>query len=237
MVKSNRIVAIIPARGGSKRIPKKNIIDFQGKPMIAWTIEAALESKVFSEVIVSTDDIEIANIAKKHGASVPFLRTKNNDNHSTVSDVIVHVIEELEEDYDSVVMLMANCPLRNSDDIKKAIDFFSENKNSNFQLSSFKFGWMNPWWAHTIEKEHIGKPLLPKNDATIRSQDLKDLYCITGAIWIANVKEILKSKTFYGKNYTLKPIDWKNAIDIDDYEDLEMANIIFQLQDDKNNKG
>ncbi|MDB2625667.1 acylneuraminate cytidylyltransferase family protein [Flavobacteriaceae bacterium] len=237
MVKSNRIVAIIPARGGSKRIPKKNIIDFQGKPMIAWTIEAALESKVFSEVIVSTDDIEIANIAKKHGASVPFLRTKNNDDHSTVSDVIVHVIEELEEDYDSVVMLMANCPLRNSDDVKKAIDFFSENKNSDFQLSSFKFGWMNPWWAHTIEKEHIGKPLLPKNDATIRSQDLKDLHCITGAIWIANVKEIMKSKTFYGKNYTLKPIDWKNAIDIDDYEDLEMANIIFQLQDDKKNKG
>lgn len=229
MVRSMKIVAIIPARGGSKRIPKKNIINFQGKPMIAWTIEAALESEVFSDVIVSTDDIEISNIAKQYGASVPFLRTKNNDDHSTVSDVIVHALEELEEDYDVVVMLMANCPLRNANDIKNAIDFFKENKNSAFQLSSFKFGWMNPWWAHSIEKEHIGKPLLPKNDATIRSQDLKDLYCITGAIWIANVKEIMESKTFYGKNYTLKPINWKNAVDIDDYEDLEMANIIFQL--------
>ena len=72
-----KILAIIPARGGSKRIPKKNIIDFQGKPMIAWTIEAALESEVFSKVIVSTDDELISNVSKQYGASVPFLRKKN----------------------------------------------------------------------------------------------------------------------------------------------------------------
>jgi len=230
-----KILAIIPARGGSKRIPKKNIIDFQGKPMIAWTIEAALESEVFNKVIVSTDDELISNVSKQYGASVPFLRKKNVDDHSTVSDVIVNVLEELEENYDHVVMLMANCPLRNSEDIKNAVRCFNLNNNSKFQLSSFKFGWMNPWWAHTIEEKGIGKPLLPKNDSTIRSQDLKDLYCITGAIWVASVSEILKSRTFYGEDYTLNPIDWKNAIDIDDYEDLEMANIIFQLQDEKKN--
>tara|TARA_R110001632_G_scaffold63953_1_gene152384 strand:+ start:1460 stop:2170 length:711 start_codon:yes stop_codon:yes gene_type:complete len=229
MVANKKIIAIIPARGGSKRIPKKNIIDFKGKPMIAWTIEAALESKMFSKVMVSTDDIEISTVAKHYNASVPFLRTKNSDDHSTVSDVIVNVLEEIDEDFDYVVMLMANCPLRDSKDIKNAVEFFIENENK-FQLSSFKFGWMNPWWAHTIEEKNIGKPLLSKTDATIRSQDLKDLYCITGAIWIADVKEIKKSGTFYGENYALKPINWKNAIDIDDNEDLEMANIIFQIK-------
>ena len=229
----NKTIAIIPARGGSKRIPKKNIINFQGKPLISWTIEAAIKSNIFSRVIVSTDDIEISDIAKQYGASVPFLRKNNNDDHSTVSDVVLDVLEELNEDYDSVVMLMANCPLRNSNDIKNSVNFFNNNKTSNFQLSSFKFGWMNPWWAHTIEEKSIGKPFLPKNNANIRSQDLKDLYCITGAIWIADVKEFLRCKTFYGENYTLKPIDWKNAIDIDEYEDLEMANIIFKLKNEK----
>lgn len=232
MVKKKKIIAIIPARGGSKRIPKKNIIDFQGKPMIAWTIEAALESKVFNRVMVSTDDEEIAKISKQFGASVPFLRKENIDDYSNVSTVIVNVLEEIEEDYDCVVMLMANCPLRNSQDIKNAVNNFHSNKESNFQLSSFKFGWMNPWWAHTIQKKEIGLPLLSKNNTNIRSQDLKDLYCITGAIWISNVPEILKSRTFYGNNYTLKPLNWKNAIDIDHYEDLEMANIIFNITDE-----
>ncbi|CAL2105875.1 CMP-N-acetylneuraminic acid synthetase [Tenacibaculum sp. 190524A02b] len=228
MVKNKKIIGIIPARGGSKRIPKKNIIDFQGKPMIAWTIEAALKSGVFDEVMVSTDDVEISDVAKRYGASVPFLRKENADDHSTVSDVIVNVLKELKVDYDIVVMLMANCPLRNDLNIKESVNFFIDN-DSSFQLSSFKFGWMNPWWAHTIEDDNRGKLLLSKNDITTRSQDLKDLYCITGAIWIADTKDILKSGTFYGENYTLKPIDWKNAIDIDDYEDLEMANVIYKL--------
>lgn len=232
MVEIKKTVAIIPARGGSKRIPKKNIFDFQGRPMIAWTIEAAQKSEIFTDIIVSTDDVEIADAAKKYGASVPFLRTKNTDDYSTVSDVIVNVLNELEEEYDNVVMLMANCPLRSSKDIKDSIEFFMNNDH-NFQLSSFKFGWMNPWLAHTIDEKSIGTPLLSNTDSSIRSQDQKDLYCITGAIWIANTKEIRKSGTFYGKGYALKSINWKNAIDIDDYEDLEMANIIFHVLNEK----
>ena len=144
MVNVEKIIAVIPARGGSKRIPKKNILDFEGKPMIAWTIIAALKSKVFSDVYVSTDDEEIKKIAIDYGAHVPFLRDKNYDDYSTVSDVIFDFLEKIDKNsYNIVVMLMPNCPLRDSDDIISSVDFFIKN-NNNFQLSCSDFGWTNP---------------------------------------------------------------------------------------------
>jgi len=229
-VDKSKIVAIIPARGGSKRIPHKNIIDFCGKPMIAWTIEAALKSELFDQVIVSTDDISIAEISKKHGAVVPFLRDSHNDDYSAVSDVTVHVLKELRTrlnlEYDVVVQLMANCPLRNSDDIKKSITNFVE-KKALFQISCFKYGWMNPWWAHSFDEHQKLYPLFPKALKS-RSQDLPDLYCPSGAIWIALVKDFLKSGSFYGDQYNFYPLSLKSSIDIDDYDDLNMAKFFFK---------
>ena len=226
MVMDKKIIAVIPARGGSKRIEKKNIIDFMGIPMIAWTIQSALKSNLFDDVIVSTDDPEIAEISKNYGASVPFLREDYTDDFSNVSDVTYYTLKKINLEYDLVVMLMPNCPLRNYKDIVDSINFFIDN-NSNFQLSCFKYGWQNPHWAHEILEGNIGKPVFPKTNSLKRSQDLNDLYCITGAIWIADYKSFIEEKTFYGNNYSLKPLDWKNSVDIDDYEDLEMAKIIF----------
>lgn len=225
-----KCIAIIPARGGSKRIPKKNIIDLHGKPMISYTIKAALESGLFSKVMVSTDSIEIADIAKEYGASVPFLRENHSDDYSNVSDVVIHTLKrlkiELDEDYDIVAMLMPNCPLRNSKDILKLFNDFRDNK-AIFQISAFKYGWMNPWWAHTVDSDNIAKPVFT-NTIKSRSQDLDELYCPTGALWIASVPEILKSGTFYGENFHFGILNWKSAIDIDDYDDLEMAHNLFE---------
>jgi len=92
-----KIIAVIPARGGSKRIPKKNIIGLGGKPMLAWTIEAALKSKYINEVLVSTDDEEIAEVGRKHGAKVPFLRDKNADDHSPISLATIRALNQWEE--------------------------------------------------------------------------------------------------------------------------------------------
>ncbi len=218
-----KIMAVIPARGGSKRIQKKNIIDFDGKPMIAWTIIAALKSKVFSDVYVSTDDEEIKKIAIDNGAHVPFLRDKNYDDHSTVSDVIFDFLEKINKNSNKIiVMLMPNCPLRDSNDIINSVDFFIKN-NNNFQLSCSDFGWTNPWWAHIIDKNGKVSKAFDSYDNSVRSQDLPKLYSISGAIWIAKIDEFMKEKTFYGPNYQLKKISWKNAIDIDEYEDLELA--------------
>lgn len=225
MVNQN-IIAIIPARGGSKRIPKKNIIDLGGKPMIAWTIEAALESKYISKVIVSTDDEEIASESKKYGAEVPFLRDENADDHSPISLATIRTLNQMEqaeiEKPDFVVQLMANCPLRDKTDIDNAIENFIS-KDLDFQISCFKYGWMNPWWAHKIDNKGVASPVFIKEEREQRSQNQPDLYCPTGAIWIAKTEKLFKFDSFYGENYSFFPLHWKNAIDIDDYEDLEMA--------------
>ena len=117
----NKRIAVIPARGGSKRIPKKNVIDFMGKPMISWSIEAALDSGLFDSVLVSTDCQDIADIALKYGADVPFLRSEYADDHSTVSQATRSALKQLKKvngkNYDTVVQLMANCPIRSSANI------------------------------------------------------------------------------------------------------------------------
>jgi len=233
MVKDN--VCIIPARGGSKRIPKKNIIDFFDKPMISWTIEAALKSGVFDKVIVSTDSPEIAEVSKKYGAEVPFLREEKNDDISPVSEATVSTLLQLESklgwQYKNVVQLMANCPIRDEADIQNALHNFVT-KKLDFQISSFKFGWMNPWWSAKISKEGKPVPMFPEAQMT-RSQDLPELFCPTGAVWISRVSEVLKANSFYGPGYEFFEIDWISAIDIDDYKDLEMAKAGFLIKNKK----
>jgi N-acylneuraminate cytidylyltransferase len=223
---NKKFIAIIPARGGSKRIPHKNIIDLNGKPMIAWSIEAALKSKYISEVLVSTDDKEIAKIAIDYGAKAPFLRDENADDYSPISSATIRSLQQWKNhggsDFDIVIQLMANCPLRTAEDIDKAIENFIL-KGNKFQISCFKYGWMNPWWAHKIDDNGKGHPLFEEKQRMKRSQDLPDLYCPTGAIWIASISELFKSNTFYGEGYSFLSMPWVNAIDIDDYEDLEMA--------------
>jgi N-acylneuraminate cytidylyltransferase len=224
----NKVLAVIPARGGSKRIPKKNILEFQGKPMIAWTIEAAQKSNIFTDIVVSTDDREIAAIAEEYGASVPFFRDKYADDHTPISMVTVDALEKLGNDYDIVVQLMANCPLRDAEDIRNAFHTFQTQK-FNFQISCFQYGFMNPWWAYALKKDYKPEPLFEANIREKRSQDQEDLYCPTGAIWIARVPRLLDSKTFYGEGFRMVPMDWKKALDIDNQEDLELTKAVFQL--------
>lgn len=223
-------IAVIPARGGSKRIPDKNIIPFQGKPMIAWTIEAALQSKCFERVLVSTDDEKIAEVAMSYGAEVPFLRLQHADDYSTVSEATVAALiqasEYWSEEYNVIVQLMANCPLRSATDIHDAVSKFSH-CNREFQISCFKYGWMNPWWAVELNSDGIPNRLFPET-VNKRSQDLQDLYCPTGAIWIAKTHKLLKHGTFYGPGHCFEPIEWQSAVDIDDYDDLNFANVIYE---------
>lgn len=224
-------IAIIPARGGSKRIPKKNIIDFLGKPLIARTIEAAINSKIFNRVVVSTDCKEIAEIAKEFGAEVPFMREECADDQSTVSDAVLYTLNRAENfyntKYDIVAQLMPNCPLRGSKEIIDACNNFI-NTNAESQLSCFAFGWMNPWWAHKLENN--GKPVPMFEEALKkRSQDLEELYCPTGAVWIAKAEVLREKKSFYTGNHIFFPMNWKNAVDIDNYEDLEMAKAVYYI--------
>jgi N-acylneuraminate cytidylyltransferase len=224
-----KILAVIPARGGSKRIPNKNIIDFMGKPMLAWTIESALNSKLFDRVILSTDSDEIANVGRNYGIEVPFLRVEKNDDYSPVTEATISAIKQAEEyyseKYDIVVQLMANAPIRNEADIIHHYNIFTLN-NREYQISSFKFGWMNPWWAFKLKEDDNHEWIMPEAIGK-RSQDLDHLFCPTGAIWIARVSKLFESNTFYGPNFKFCEMDWKSAVDIDNYDDLEFAKAVF----------
>lgn len=230
-----KCIAIIPARGGSKRIPRKNIVDFFGKPMIAWTIEAAQKSGYFERILVSTDDEEIAQVARDHGASVPFLRTECADDHSPVSQATLTSLKQAEAfwdiSFDTIVQLMPNCPLRTAEDIKQAIEAF-KSKQAVFQISCFKFGWMNPWWAVRLNEQGQSERLFPEA-ITTRSQDLPPLYCPTGAIWIAQSAAFKEAGSFYGKDHVFEPMHWISAVDIDDSEDMEMAKAAWTLRNQK----
>lgn len=229
-----RNIAIIPARSGSKRIPKKNIVQLAGKPMIVWTIEAALQSNIFSDVLVSTDGDEIAEISKKAGAVVPFMRDSElADDHTPVGDATISALLRMEEfkkiKYDIVVQLMPNCPCRTAADITDAYHTFLA-MGADFQISIFQFGWMNPWWARQLNEKTMETTSLFPEATKKRSQDLDKLYCPTGAIWIAKADPLKREKTFYGKRYKTLPISWQSAIDIDNMDDLAMAEAVMSLR-------
>jgi len=224
-------IAVIPARGGSKRIPGKNIAPFMGRPMLAWTIEAALECGLFGRIVVSTDSPQIAEVSRGCGVEVPFLRNESADDHAPVSSATITAVKqagiEWDEEYDIVCQLMPNCPLRSGAHIKKAHDEFVRS-GADFQISCFKFGWMNPWWAVRLSPKGIPDRLFPEV-VNKRSQDLDDVYCPTGAIWMARLPALLAAGTFFGPDHRFAPMDWKAAIDIDDRDDIEMAMAVYGL--------
>ena len=233
MVKNS--IAIILARGGSKRLKNKNILKLNNKPLVAWSIGAAINSGLFKRVLVSTDNKSIQFISKKYNAEVPFLRSKAADDFSSSSIATYHALIQAEkywkEKYDVVAQLMANCPLRTAEDIKKSFKLFKKNKSLS-QISCFRFGWMNPWWATKINKK--GKPsrIFP-NSMKIRSQDLPNLYCPSGALWLAKRNNFLKYKDFYMPGYRFQEMNWISAIDIDDNDDFLMAKACLNLRNSK----
>lgn len=227
-------IAVIPARGGSKRLPGKNIISFFGKPMIAWTIEAALSTKLFETVLVSTDSEEIAQVSRRYGATVPFLRDNHADDHSTVSEATITGLKQLQKfngkSYDTVVQLMANCPLRTAKSITKQLEFFEKRGKNRFSvLSGFSYGMFNPWWAHFKDEDGNYQKLLNDFCANTRSQDLPELLCPTGATWISSVARLEETSTFYSGHYSFFKINWMEAVDIDDYDDLQLAKAAYNI--------
>ena len=228
----NERVAIILARGGSKRIPNKNIIDFFGKPLLAWTIGAALKTNLFETVLVSTESEQIAEVALKYGAKVPFLRNANYDDFSSSSEATITALKQLKDwnskDYKTVVQLMANCPLRTASNIKDQLKLYESFSNRKSIISGFKYGMFNPWWAHRFDNKGNYSKIF-ENNHTKRSQDLPELICPSGATWICKTSSLYKENTFYSEGYSFYEMGWKEAVDIDDYEDFLFAKAAYML--------
>jgi pseudaminic acid cytidylyltransferase len=228
---ADKIIAIIPARGGSKRIKGKNIRPLIGKPIIAYTIAAARESGLFEHIVVSTDSEEIAEVARQYHAEVPFLRDKSlADDFTPVSSVTADALVRLDpngDKFNMVAQLMPCCPLRTAGDVDDSYRQF-EKTRAESQISIVRYGWQNPWWAMRHNEKQELKPVFSEQ-MTARSQDLPDLFCPTGAIWWAQTEVLRRTKTFHLENRTGWEIPWRRGIDIDTFEDWAMAEVLFRL--------
>ena len=164
------------------------------------------------------------------------MRDQYADDYTPISTVTVDVLNRLKNgagrEYDIVVQLMANCPLRTALHIRAAVENF-EVSNTEFQISCFQFGWMNPWWPYWLQEDGTPSALFDENIRGKRSQDLDQLFCPTGAIWIANTEALLGAGSFYGPNFKMFPMDWQSAIDIDEMDDLKMAEALFHVKNER----
>jgi len=226
---SRNAIAVIPARGGSKRIPHKNIKKFLGKPIIAYSIEVALDSKLFDDVIVSTDDEEIAKIAKKYGASVPFIRPKElADDFTGTGDVVKHAVEWMKahgKNYDYVCTIYATAPLLQK---KYLIEGFEKLKNSD-AVNSFSATSMPFPIQRTFRITSNGRCQMfwPENFMK-RSQDLEEAYQDAGQFsWIKVNEE--SSDIFFGKDSIPIILPRYLVQDIDTLEDWKTAEMKYTL--------
>lgn len=229
MIDGFRILGLIPARAGSKGIIGKNTIDLAGKPLIAYTIEAAINSHYIDNVIVSTDGEHIAEVAKAYGAAVPFLRPAEyaSDTAKTI-DVLLHALNELSahgEQYQILCLLQPTSPLRTSEDIDKAIECFVAHGQRG--LVSVSEATDHPLLLRSIETSGVLKSLLDKN-STCRRQDMPSFYRVNGAIYLNQVSE-LNPEISLNDNPIPFILDKTHAIDIDDILDLKVAELFQKL--------
>ncbi|MEK5325859.1 acylneuraminate cytidylyltransferase family protein [Aeribacillus sp. FSL M8-0254] len=226
MINNKKILAIIPARGGSKGIPKKNIKLLKGKPLIAWTIEEAKKSCFLDKIIVSTDDEEIMKVAKKWGAEVPFLRPSELAQDDTPG--IAPVLHALEYflDYEYVVVLQPTSPLRLAEDIDNAIYLCEKNK-SNFCVSVMESK-IIPEWMFRINNRGVLEPLNSNGEIPYQRQKIKKTYVLNGAVYVGRKEALIKTQSFLTPETIPYIMPSKRSIDIDDIIDFEFCEYILE---------
>jgi len=232
MYKSKNILGLIPARGGSKGLPRKNIKLLLGKPLITWTIEQALASKYLDRVVVSTDDKEIAEISKKYGAEVPFLRPRElATDEAKGIDVILHAINWLKENdkqkqYELIILLQPTSPLRTREDIDKAIEFlFLKEAEAIVSVCEVDH---HPLWANTLPEDGCMKDFIRQEIMNKNRQELPVFYRLNGAIYIAYCDYLQKQKSFFGKKTFVYIMPKSRSMDIDDEVDFKLAQILVK---------
>ena len=222
----NRALCVIPARGGSKRIPRKNVKDFLGKPLIAYSIEAALNSGVFERVIVSTDDTEIADVAVKFGAQVPFMRDAAlSDDYATSSDAVLDAAARL-GGYSRVCCLYATAPLITGEILREAYGKFEE-AECEFLFSATEFSFPIQR-AIRLSKDGAVSMFYPQFALT-RSQDLERAYHDAGAFYFGRREAWLEKKPIFAPYSRAFLLPRNLVCDIDTPEDFEFAQKLYEI--------
>lgn len=231
MYKKNKILALITARGGSKGIPRKNIVQLGDKPLLAWSINAALKSKYIDRLILSSDDEEIMKVAEKYGCEVPFKRPGHLGEDTTSSmDVIMHALNECNGsgEFDYLVLLQPTSPFRTTESIDKCIEYCVEN---NYPISvSVAKSKKSPVHMYYRGKDNTLEPILGEFVKNTRRQDQKEVYEHNGAIYISEIPFLIEKQTYNCKETRLFEMFGIENLDIDTIEDLKFARNFLSLR-------
>jgi CMP-N,N'-diacetyllegionaminic acid synthase len=227
-----KILALITARGGSKRLPGKNIKVLGSKPLIVWSIESAKGIRDICDVLVSTDDIEIAQVAEKAGAFVPWLRPEELATDTATSvDVCIHALDWYEKKrgkVDGLLLLQPTSPFRTSQTIRRGIELFvSNHKRSVISVSKAA---SHPWWCFKIKDLQM-LPFIEDVKTGVRSQDLPPAFVTNGALYLVAPEKLRKTRSFLNEdNMPLEMLSAEECIDIDTEWDWKIAEMIFNFQ-------
>jgi N-acylneuraminate cytidylyltransferase len=225
MLAGYRILGLIPARGGSKALPRKNVLPLAGKPLIAWTIDAALSSKYLDRIVLSSDDPEIMEVSKAWGCEVPFQRPADLAAAETPTiDAVLHALDQLPE-YDYIVLLQPTSPLRTAEDIDGAVEVcIATQAPSCVSVVSVE---KSPHWMYYLDPQRRLRPLLPGERTASRRQDTERVYALNGAVYVAQVSSLRETAQFVTEatvGYRM-PVD--RSPDIDTELDLRWCEFLL----------
>jgi len=225
MIKGKKVLAIIPARGGSKGVPSKNIKDLGGKPLIAWTIEAAKSVKEIDSVIVSSDSELIISVAKKHGAEVPFKRPEELATDGAKSiDVINHAMDFFEGKYDIVVVLQPTSPLRSAHHVRSALkDFMNREAKAMVSVCEVEHPVQ---WSGTLGENKSMKNFIKEEFQNVNRQDLEKHYRLSGAIYIGYADYVKEKGSFISDDTCAFVMSKETSVDIDNIVDFKLAEVL-----------
>jgi CMP-N-acetylneuraminic acid synthetase len=231
MHNNSTFLAIVPARGGSKRLPRKNILDLNGKPLIAYSIEAGLKSEYIDNVVVSSDDNEILEIAKEYNAQMIKRPDFLAHDTATTFDAIKHTIKNLKK-HDYIVLLQPTSPLRSAGHIDEAIRLLEE-KNADAIVSVCEME-HSPLWSNSLDNSLSMEGFLRDEVLNKRSQDLETYFRLNGAIYICKTDKLLDEESFLLKKSIFAYVMVREcSIDIDEKIDFEMVRILQEKKDNR----
>ena len=224
-ISNQKVLGLITARGGSKGIPRKNIKMIAGKPLIVWTIEAALESSLLSEVVVSTDDLEIAEVARRAGAKVPFIRPLELAQDQTPGLApVLHALYQLPK-FDSVLLLQPTSPLRTSVDIDGLLNMVAQKKT--LSAVSVTEADHHPYWTYCLNADQTMAPLVG-GGAVARRQDLPAVFSLNGAMYFANANWLRESGSFVNAETLAYVMSKEHSVDLDTPLDWKFAELLLK---------
>lgn len=229
MINNQNVLVIVPARGGSKGLPKKNLMNLYGKPLVGWPIVTAKASKYVDEVIISTDNLEIAKIAENYGATVPFIRPAElATDKATTYTVIEHALEFLKKtgkSFDYIVLREPTSPLTETDDIDRALEMLTSKRAiADSIVGVCKVEATHPAFDVVIKENGTIKPFMSRDfSQTGRRQDLSDLYFFEGSLYISDTAVLLERKSFYHERTLPYIVPRYKSLEIDEQIDFIFA--------------